>query len=725
MLWCVGMLVCLSMWLASGPASAVSLTWSISGGTFADGGTFSGTFVQDPAQPRPSTWDVNVVGGGSSFPAHSYTPANSSVLLLQWVPNAEPTYHFIDLADNRQLRLTPASPLDGSAATVPLSLLNNSGRVECFNCAPFRYITGGSLVLESATPTLILESIAPDPTVVGATTTATISIDAIAALGPPTGSITIYDTSGDAICSFPLPTTSCSFAPTAPGGLTLFARYTGDANYQSATSNELSFTTLPAAVTMVTLAPVVPNRTAIGGATTATVTVATVVGYPPPTGLITVFFYGSGDTTLCTITLPATTCTFAPKAGGNQTVAAQYSGDASYASGYSNQQPITVAPVPPVVTLVSLAPNPTAVGTATTATVTVGTVPPFGPPTGTIEVFDGIGGSLCTITLPATSCAFTPTTPGTQTVIARYDGDANYDNGLSNALVLIVRAPLTIAKAFVPPGILVNGTTTLTFTLTNPNAGTALTGVGFTDAFPAGLAVAATPNATTTGCGSPTFAPAAGNSGGLFGRHHRRERHLHGDRGRRGYDRWTQEQHHERRHLDRRRDGRDGRGVPRSRHSASGGTADDRQGVRGPEHRRQRDYAADVHSDQSQSGERTERGGLYRRAARRAYGGQRYRLNVRGDADHERRQPDRARGSHNCGEWNLHVFGDGDGHDWRRQEQHHERRHFDRGRHGRDRLGQPRGGSAADDHQVLRGGEHRREQDHDLDLLADQPEPGD
>jgi len=63
----------------------------------------------------------------------------------------------------------------------------------------------------------------------------------------------------------------------------------------------------------------------------------------------------------------------------------------------------------------------------------------------------------------------------------------------------------------VPPGILVNGTTTLTFTLTNPNAGTALTGVGFTDAFPAGLAVAATPNATTTGCGSPTFAPAAGN----------------------------------------------------------------------------------------------------------------------------------------------------------------------------------------------------------------------
>ena len=353
MLWCVGMLVCLSMWLASGPASAVSLTWSISGGTFADGGTFSGTFVQDPAQPRPSTWDVNVVGGGSSFPAHSYTPANSSVLLLQWVPNAEPTYHFIDLADNRQLRLTPASPLDGSAATVPLSLLNNSGRVECFNCAPFRYITGGSLVLESATPTLILESIAPDPTVVGATTTATISIDAIAALGPPTGSITIYDTSGDAICSFPLPTTSCSFAPTAPGGLSVVRaiyrrRQLPERNFERAVVHHLAGggdhgNPRPGSAKS--------NRDRRGDHRDSNGCDG--VGYPPPTGLITVFFYGSGDTTLCTITLPATTCTFAPKAGGNQTVAAQYSGDASYASGYSNQQPITVAPVPPVVTLVS------------------------------------------------------------------------------------------------------------------------------------------------------------------------------------------------------------------------------------------------------------------------------------------------------------------------------------------------------------------------------------
>jgi hypothetical protein len=69
--------------------------------------------------------------------------------------------------------------------------------------------------------------------------------------------------------------------------------------------------------------------------------------------------------------------------------------------------------------------------------------------------------------------------------------------------------------------VAVGGVATLTFTITNPNAAAALTGVAFTDSFQAGLEVAATPNAST-GCGSPTFAPAAGNtsisfSGGTIG----------------------------------------------------------------------------------------------------------------------------------------------------------------------------------------------------------------
>jgi uncharacterized repeat protein (TIGR01451 family) len=63
-----------------------------------------------------------------------------------------------------------------------------------------------------------------------------------------------------------------------------------------------------------------------------------------------------------------------------------------------------------------------------------------------------------------------------------------------------------IAKAFSPSPIAVNAISTLTFTLTNPNAAP-LTSAAFTDALPSGLQVAATPAAATT-CGG-TWAPTA------------------------------------------------------------------------------------------------------------------------------------------------------------------------------------------------------------------------
>jgi uncharacterized repeat protein (TIGR01451 family) len=76
--------------------------------------------------------------------------------------------------------------------------------------------------------------------------------------------------------------------------------------------------------------------------------------------------------------------------------------------------------------------------------------------------------------------------------------------------------PATLTKSFSPNPIAVGGTSTLTFTLANPNA-TSLTGVRFTDALPAGLQVAASPGASTTCGGSPTWAPAGGATSLTFG----------------------------------------------------------------------------------------------------------------------------------------------------------------------------------------------------------------
>ncbi|HYM09638.1 MAG TPA: Ig-like domain repeat protein [Bryobacterales bacterium] len=70
----------------------------------------------------------------------------------------------------------------------------------------------------------------------------------------------------------------------------------------------------------------------------------------------------------------------------------------------------------------------------------------------------------------------------------------------------------TIAKAFAPTTIQPGGTSTITFTLTNPNATVDLTGVAFTDGLPAGLQVAATPSVATTCPAGATFAPSAGDT---------------------------------------------------------------------------------------------------------------------------------------------------------------------------------------------------------------------
>jgi len=81
------------------------------------------------------------------------------------------------------------------------------------------------------------------------------------------------------------------------------------------------------------------------------------------------------------------------------------------------------------------------------------------------------------------------------------------------------RNKLQLAKSFAPSTVGVNLVSTLTFTVSNLNSSSTgtLSGVVFTDALPTGLEVAATPNASTTCSGTPTWAPAAGATTLTFG----------------------------------------------------------------------------------------------------------------------------------------------------------------------------------------------------------------
>jgi LPXTG-site transpeptidase (sortase) family protein len=103
------------------------------------------------------------------------------------------------------------------------------------------------------------------------------------------------------------------------------------------------------------------------------------------------------------------------------------------------------------------------------------------------------------------------------TLIYDFSGSSYHYNGdfsTSSRIASIVdpAASVTFAKAFSPSSTVAGGTSTLTFLITNPTS-TTLTGVNFSDDLPTSpgaMTVAGTPNATTSGCGSPTFTALAG-----------------------------------------------------------------------------------------------------------------------------------------------------------------------------------------------------------------------
>jgi uncharacterized repeat protein (TIGR01451 family) len=123
---------------------------------------------------------------------------------------------------------------------------------------------------------------------------------------------------------------------------------------------------------------------------------------------------------------------------------------------------------------------------------------------------------------PNGTCTFsvivTGATPGLKSnITSAVTSTEGGTGGTASAFLVVVAPPAagppTIAKTFGATSIEVNGTTTLTFTLTNPNAGSALSGVGFTDPLPAGLIVA---GGASAACGG-TLTMSGGNTIALAG----------------------------------------------------------------------------------------------------------------------------------------------------------------------------------------------------------------
>ena len=118
--------------------------------------------------------------------------------------------------------------------------------------------------------------------------------------------------------------------------------------------------------------------------------------------------------------------------------------------------------------------------------------------------------SFCDITANVTSAV-----PGSYLNHSGTVATSNGGTAASSSATLVVLSPPTVAKSFAPSAVSVNGTSVLKITVTNANAGTALTGVAFTDNYPAGLVNTATPAGAVTGAGCSGTVTAAANGSSL------------------------------------------------------------------------------------------------------------------------------------------------------------------------------------------------------------------
>ncbi len=122
-----------------------------------------------------------------------------------------------------------------------------------------------------------------------------------------------------------------------------------------------------------------------------------------------------------------------------------------------------------------------------------GTLPPGGSCTFSVMVKGTIAGNYTNTTDPVTTLQSPP------------------GNAASATLTVIGTAPPSITKVFGAASVLLNGTTSLSFTLNNPNATDALSSVGFVDVLPSGMVVA-TPNGLIGSCGGGTITATASGS---------------------------------------------------------------------------------------------------------------------------------------------------------------------------------------------------------------------
>ena len=164
-----------------------------------------------------------------------------------------------------------------------------------------------------------------------------------------------------------------------------------------------------------------------GGASSSisTATDATLAESGLPSDATGTVDFVQGTTTLCTATLPVTSCTTSGLVGGSYApITADYSGDTAYDPSTSDNYVDLTVRTSTAFTITVDGGTSSSISTATDATLAESGLP--SDATGTVDFTQG-GTRLCTATLPATSCTTSGLVGGSYTgITADYSGDATY-----------------------------------------------------------------------------------------------------------------------------------------------------------------------------------------------------------------------------------------------------------------------------------------------------------
>ncbi len=346
------------------------------------------------------------------------------------------------------------------------------------------------------------------------------------AAGSNPGTETVTATLDNAVVNLTInvvapPTITKSFSPNpvAPGGTSTITFTLGNPNAIAIDANFAD--TLPAGMTVASSPSVVNN---CGGAVTATALSGS-IGYnaaslAPGNCTITVNVTAPGVDVSMTnsVTLNSTIAGNSTAASANLTVIAP----PSAAKGFVPSTIVLGNSTTLTITITSTNSNLTLAGVAFTDILPSGLVVAANPGLsnncgGTATATAGApsislaGGGLA----PGAHCSVAVTVTGTTGGVKNNSvavGSTNGGTGNTASATVTVVAPPALAKSFGASSITLGQTTTLHFQITNPN-GTTLTGVGFTDALPAGLQIASPSNGLAGSCGGGaiTAAPGAGN----------------------------------------------------------------------------------------------------------------------------------------------------------------------------------------------------------------------